>query len=67
MPSYEEESPALVRNLVPAPAPEKIANTKPSKKKVKTEEERRKMLELLDEENDLDYYSESDDDYQTYV
>ena len=32
-----------------------------------TEEERRIMLELLDEENDPDYYSESDDDYQAYV
>ena len=25
------------------------------------------MLELLDEENDLDYYTDYDFDYQTYV
>ena len=47
MPSYEEEPPALVRNLVPDPATEKTLNTKENK-----EEERRTMLELLDKEND---------------
>ena len=64
VPSYEEEPPALVKNLVPDPAQEKTLNTKQNK-----EEERRTMLELSDEENDLDYNtdSESDDDYQTYV
>ena len=63
MPSSEEESPPQVRNMVPDPALEKTLNTK------QNEEDRRTMLELLDEENDLDYYtdSESDDDYQTYV
>ena len=67
MPSYEEEPPALVKNLGPDQTPEKTANTKQSKKEDKTEEERRIMLELLDEGNDLDCYSESDDNYQTNV
>ena len=67
MPSYKEESPALVRNLVPDLAPEKTTNPKQNKKEDKTEEERRIMLELLDEENNLDCYSESDNDYQTDV
>ena len=48
-PSYEEEPPALVRNLVPDPTPEKIANTKQSKKEDMTEEERRIMLQPLDD------------------
>ena len=67
VPSYEETPPALVRNLVPDPAPEKTTNTKQNKKEDKTEEDRRIMLELLYEENDLDYYSDSDYDHQTYV
>ena len=67
MSSYEEEPPALVKNLVSDPTLEKTANTKQSKKEDKTEEERRIMLELLDEENDLGHYSESEDNYQTYV
>ena len=53
VPSYEEEPPALVRDLVPDLAPEKTANMKESEKEDKTEEERRIMLELLDEENEL--------------
>ena len=32
----------------------------------RTEEEKRKMLELLNEEFDLDYYSEFDSDSDTY-
>ena len=55
VPSYEEEPPVLVRSLVPDLTPEKMTNTKQSKKEDKTEQERRIMLELLDEENDLDY------------
>ena len=40
VPSYEEEPPALLKNLVPDPALEKTANTKQSKKEDKTEEEK---------------------------
>ena len=63
VPSHKEEPHALVRNLVPDPTQEKTANTKQSEKEDKTEEERGIMLELLAEENDLDYYLESDDDF----
>ena len=44
---------ALVRNWVPDLATEKTTNTKQNKK-----EDRRMMLELLDEEINLDYYSD---------
>ena len=53
------------------PAPENSRDMKQNEGKSETEEDRRIVLELLDEERDLDYYSdsesESDYDYQTYV
>ena len=71
VPSYEEESPALVRDLIQKLALEKPRNMKQNEKENKTEEDRRIVLELLDEEKDLDVYSDSDSDshydYQTYV
>ena len=63
--SYEEETPVLVRILVPDLTPEKMTNTKQSEKEEKIEEDRRIMLELLDEETDIDYYPDSDYDHQT--
>ena len=63
MPSYKEKTPTLVNNLVPNPTPEKTRNTTQNKKEGKTEEDRRMMIELLDEENDLNYYSDADSDY----
>ena len=53
VPSYDEEPPALVRDLIPKPAPEKPRDAKQNEKN-KTEEDRRIVLELLDEERDLD-------------
>ena len=69
IPICEEEPPALLRDLIPDLTAEKTTNTKQNKNEDKTEEDRRMMLELLDEENDLDFYSDSDSDhkYQTYV
>ena len=49
VPSYEEEPHALVRNWVPVQVLEKTTNTKQNEKEDKTEEDRRIMLELLDE------------------
>ena len=50
---------------------ENSRDAKQNKGKSKTEEDRGIVLELLDEERDLDYYSDSesepDYDYQTYV
>ena len=69
IPVCEEEPPTLLRDLIPDSDLEKTTNTKQNEKEDKTEEDRRIMLELLDEENNLDYYSDSDSDYeyQTYV
>ena len=69
IPDYEEESSILARGLLPRPAPENITSN--SRQEDKKNEERRTMLELLDEEINLDYCSESDSDseygYQTFV
>ena len=69
MHSHEEQPPTLVNDLIPAP--ENSRDAKQNKRENKTEEDRRIVLELLDEERDLDYYSycesESDYDYHTYV
>ena len=69
--SYEEETPTLVSDLVPNPTSERTRNAKQNEKENKTEKSRRILLELSDEENDLDYYSDLDSDsdysYQTYV
>ena len=54
-PAYEEDLPIL-RNLPPEP------NQKGHLDCNRMEEERRKVLELLNEEFDLDYYSEPDCD-----
>ena len=69
VPSHEEQPPTLVNDLIPA-----LENSQDAKQNegiCKTEEDKRIILELLDEERDLDYYSdsesESDCDYQTYV
>ena len=60
VPNYKEETPALVSDLVPNLAPEKTTNTKQNEKENKTKEDRRILLEILDEGNDLDYYLDSD-------
>ena len=57
IPTYEEKTPTLVRDLVPRPV---LEGTTPEEDK--KQEERRIMLELLHDETDLDYYSESDSD-----
>ena len=71
VPSYEEEPHALVRDLIPKLISEKPRNVKQNRKENKMEEDRRIVLELLDEEKDLDYYWDSDSDsdynYQTYM
>ena len=60
-----------MRNFIHDPAPEKTTNTKQTEIEEKTEEGRRIMLELSDDENDLDYYSSSNldsgYDHQTYI
>ena len=63
MPSYEEETSYPSEWSGTNLTPEKTRNTKQNK----TEEDRGIVMELLDEENDLDYYSDSDYGYQTYV
>ena len=66
-PVCEEEPPTLMRELPPEPYKGGHSDHN------RTEEEKRKMLELLNEEFDLDYYSELDSDsdtdygYQTLV
>ena len=67
-PNYYPPSPicAQLQGRTPWPSeksctrlgPEKTTNAKHNEKENKTEEDRRIMLELLDEENDLDYYSD---------
>ena len=63
-PAYEEDSP-IMRDLPLEPTQGSHLDY------YKIEEERRQMLELLNEEFDLDYYSDSDSDvdcrYQTLV
>ena len=58
-PPYEEDPLTLVRNLPLGPTQEGPSDCSG------TEEEKRKMLELLNEEFDLDYYSELDSDSDT--
>ena len=64
-----KNSPFCGENLIPAP--ENSGDRMQNKGKSKTEEDKRIVLELLNEERDLDYYSdsesESDYEYQSYV
>ena len=62
VPNYEEGPPALVGDLIPKLALEKCRVMKQSKEENTMEEDRRIVLELLDEERDLDHYSELDSD-----
>ena len=57
VPRLKEQPPTLVNDLILAP--ENSRDIKQSKRKSKTEEDRRIVLEHLDEERDLDYYSDS--------
>ena len=69
VPNHEEQPPTVVNNLIPAP--ENSRDTMQNKGKSKTKEDKRIVLELLNEEGDLNYYSdsesESDYKYQPYV
>ena len=69
VPHHEEELPTLVNDLILAM--ETSREAKQNEGKGKTEKDRRIILELLNEESDLDYYSDSesgsDYDYQTYM
>ena len=70
IPSYEEEPPNLIRDLIPGPGQENNTSTN-SRKEYEKGEERKTILELLAEEINLNYYSESDSDseyrFQTLV
>ena len=66
-PSPEREVPILVMNLIPAPVPREI-KCKSQKGKEKEERiENRRILEGINEDDDLDYYSDLDSMYQSYV
>ena len=67
--NYEEQPSTLVSNLVPTP--EESRDTQQDKSDNKTEEDRRVIMQLLDDERDIDYYSNSDSDleceYQSFM
>ena len=67
--NHEEQPPTVVNDLIPTP--ENSSDVTQKKGKSKTEEDKRIVLELLNEERDLDYYSDSDSEldyeYQSYV
>ena len=62
-----EDAPTLVNNLIPDPTPEGIRNRIPKVKEDKITENRKIVVEVTDEEDDLNYYADSDYAYQSYV
>ena len=68
IPSHGEQPPTMVNDLILAP--ENSRDTLQKEEKSKTED-RRIVLELLNEETDLDYYSDSESEldygHQSYV
>ena len=69
LPNHKEWPPTVINNLILSP--EISRDTKQDKRDIKTEDNRRIIMKLLDEERDLDYYldseSETDYVYQSYV
>ena len=66
VPSFKEKTPALVNNLIPDLTLEGSKNISQNMKEVKIVEDRRVVVEVTDEEDDLDSYSDSDYIYQIY-
>ena len=60
MTSYEEDAPTVVNNLVPEPTPKEKKDTNKIEES-KTTEDRREVIEMTDEEDDLE--SDWDSDY----
>ena len=62
-----EDALALVNNLIPDLTPEGIRNGIQTTKEDKIMEDRRIVVEVTKEEDDLDYYSDSNNAYQSFV
>ena len=65
--SYEEEAPALVNNLIPNPTLKGTENTIQNEKEDRIIKDGRIVINITDEEDDLDSYSDSDYDYQNFI
>ena len=68
IPNHKSQPPTVVNDLILAPENFRELNRT---RDTKTEDDRRVIMQLLDEERDLDYFSdsesESDYEYQSYV
>ena len=62
-----EDALTLVNILIPGPTPERRRNRIQNVKEDKIVEDRRIVVEVRDKEDDLNYYSNSDYTYQSYV
>ena len=58
IPNNENQTPTVVNDLILAP--ENSRETQWDKRDTKTEDDRRIIMSLLDEERDLDYFSDSE-------
>ena len=62
MTSYEENAPTLVNNLVPKPTPKEKKDTNKMEES-KTAGDRRDLIEIKDEEDELELDWDLDDSY----
>ena len=66
-PSPEREVPILVMDQVPVPVPREIKSKSQERKEQEERIENRRIVEGINEDEDLDYYSDLDSMYQNYV